>query len=205
MLCIGRAISGLGVGIASTIVPVYQAEIAPREIRGRMIALQQWAITWGILIQYFVQYGASFIDGGPTNPRQSTAAFRLPWALQAVPAVILSLGLFWMPHSPRWLGSQDRWEEAIQVLADLHAKGDIHHPKVLSQYREIEEVLSFEKEVGAEGWAALLEPGMFKRVVLGMSVQMWSELSGMNVMMYYIVCTSPPVFTWHPLPRCAAA
>ena len=109
-------------------MPVYQSEIAPREIRGRMVALQQWAITWGILIQYFVQYGSSFIDGGPENPTQSTAAWRVPWGLQAVPAFVLSIGLRWMPHSPRWLGSQDRWEEAIQVLADLHAKGDIHHP-----------------------------------------------------------------------------
>ena len=159
-----------------------------------MIALQQWAITWGILIQYFVQYGASFIDGGPENGHQSTAAFRVPWGLQAVPALVLYVGLAWMPHSPRWLGSQDRWEEAIIVLAELHAGGDIHHPKVLAQYREIEEALSFEKEVGAAGWAALLEPGMFKRVVLGMSVQMWSELCGMNVMMYYIVCQSARMY-----------
>ena len=198
--------SGLGVGIASAIVPVYQAEMAPKEIRGRMIAMQQFAITCGILIQFFVQLGcsyafaspispeqtdqvaSSYIDDGPNNPHQSTAAFRVPWGLQAVPGVLLWAGMYLMPHSPRWLASQDRWEEAIQVLADMHAGGDIHHPKVLAQYREIEEALSFEKEVGAAGWAALLELGMLKRVLLGMSVQMWSELCGMNVMMYYIVC-----------------
>ena len=175
--------------MASAVVPVYQAEIAPREIRGRVVTLQQWAITWGILIQYFVQYGASFIDGGPKNPHQGPAAFRIPWGLQMIPAFILLVGMTWFPYSPRWLASKDRWEEAITVLADLHAGGDLKHPKVLAQYREIEEVLRFEKECRAAGWAAFLEPKMAKRVALGMSVQLWSELCGMNVMMYYILCT----------------
>jgi len=50
MLCLGRVICGLCVGMASSIVPVYQSEIAPKEIRGRVVSLQQWAITWGILM-----------------------------------------------------------------------------------------------------------------------------------------------------------
>jgi MFS family permease len=75
-------VAGFAIGIASAIVPVYQAEIAPKEIRGRVVSLQQWAITWGILIQYFIQYGASFVCGGPDNPTQCTAAFRIPWGVQ---------------------------------------------------------------------------------------------------------------------------
>lgn len=54
--------TGLSIGIASSIVPVYQSEIAPKHIRGRVVSLQQWAITWGILIQYFIQYGASNVS-----------------------------------------------------------------------------------------------------------------------------------------------
>ena len=146
LLMTGRIVAGIGVGVASTIVPVYQAEIAPPEIRGRVISLQQWAITWGILIQYFIQYGASFVDGGPTSPTQGTAAFRIPWGIQTIPAFILLLGLFFFPKSPRWLASQDRWEEAIRVLAHLHGGGDMNHPKVLAQYQEIEEALTFERD-----------------------------------------------------------
>ncbi|KAF2755585.1 general substrate transporter [Pseudovirgaria hyperparasitica] len=187
MLCVGRFVAGLGVGIASAVVPVYQAEIAPKEIRGRVVTLQQWAITWGILIQYFVQYGASHVGNGPDSPTQSTAAFRIPWALQTIPAFILAIGLFWFPYSPRWLAGQDRWEEAIMVLADLHAHGNVKHPKVLAQYREIEEALRFEKEVAAAGWSGLLDKKIAKRVLSGMSVQTWAQLCGMNVMMYYIV------------------
>ncbi len=91
-----------------------------------------------------------------------------------------------MPRSPRWLASKDRWEEAIQVLADLHAGGDIEHPKVLAEYQEIEEALRFEREEAKNSFAALIEKRMIKRVVLGMSIQMWSQLCGMNIMMYYI-------------------
>ncbi|KAI1106535.1 general substrate transporter [Jackrogersella minutella] len=187
MLCAGRVIAGLCVGIASSIVPVYMSEIAPKEIRGRVVSLQQWAVTWGILIQYFIQYGAAQIGGGPDDPNQPEAAFRIPWGVQMFPAFILFAGLFFFPYSPRWLASKDRWEEAIQVIAILHGGGDINHPKVLAEYKEIEEALRFEREEVLSGFGALIQPRIFKRVVLGMSVQMWSQLSGINVMMYYIV------------------
>jgi MFS family permease len=63
LLVVGRVIAGLCIGIASAMVPVYQAEIAPKEIRGRVISLQQWAITWGILIQFFIVSVAPYPDG----------------------------------------------------------------------------------------------------------------------------------------------
>ncbi|KAI0483428.1 general substrate transporter [Xylaria cf. heliscus] len=187
MLCAGRVIAGLCVGIASSIVPVYQSEIAPKEIRGRVVSLQQWAITWGILIQYFIQYGAAQIGGGSNDPNQPTAAFRIPWGVQIVPAVILLFGLFFFPYSPRWLASKDRWDEAIQVLALLHGNGDVNHPKVLAEYQEIEDALRFEREEASSSFKALVQRRIFRRVILGMSIQMWSQLCGMNIMMYYIV------------------
>ena len=163
-------------------MPIYQAEIAPKEIRGRVVSLQQWAITWGILIQYFVQYGASFADGGSSNPHQGAAAFRIPWGVQMVPATILFFGMFFFPRSPRWLATQDRWEEAIKVLAVLHGNGDINHPKVLAQYQEIEEALGAEKVQGKSDFRVMTQPKIAKRIFLGMSIQMWSQLSGINVM-----------------------
>ena len=187
LLCFGRVVAGISIGIASAIVPVYQSEIAPKEIRGRVVSLQQWAITWGILIQYFIQYGASFSDGGPKAPDQGTSCFRIPWGIQMVPGFILFIGMFFFPYSPRWLASKDRWEEAITVLAHLHGGGDRSHPKVLAEYKEIEEALRFEREEAETSFAALVKPRIFKRVVLGMSIQMWSQLCGMNIMMYYIV------------------
>jgi len=95
MLVVGRVIAGVCVGIASAIVPIYQAEIAPRYIRGRVVSLQQWAITWGILIQFFVQYGCSFLCGGASDPNQCTLAFRIPWLIQIIPAALL-----YVPRKP---------------------------------------------------------------------------------------------------------
>ncbi|KAI6084136.1 high-affinity glucose transporter [Hypoxylon rubiginosum] len=187
MLCAGRVVAGLCVGIASSVVPIYQSEIAPKEIRGRVVSLQQWAITWGILIQYFIQYGAAQVGGGPDDLNQPEAAFRIPWAVQIVPALVLFVGLFFFPYSPRWLASKDRWDEAIRVLALLHGDGSVGHPKVLAEYKEIEEALRFEREEALYGFRALLRPRILKRVALGVSVQMWSQLSGINIMMYYIV------------------
>lgn len=89
-----------------------------------------------------------------------------------VPAIILLVGLFFCPYSPRWLASKDRWDEAIQVLANLLGKGDVNHPKVLAQYQEIQEALRFEREQQTSSFRALVAPGMLKRVGLGMSIQM---------------------------------
>jgi len=101
MLVAGRIISGISVGFSSAIVPIYQSEITAPAIRGRIISIQQWSITWGILIQYFIQFGCSYIDG--------VASFRIPWGLQMIPAILLSLGMTVFPESPRWLIDHDRF------------------------------------------------------------------------------------------------
>ena len=80
MLIVGRILNGFCVGICSAQVPVYISEVAPPSKRGRLIGAQQWAITWGIMIMFYISYGCSFISG-PT-------AFRVPWALQMIPALI---------------------------------------------------------------------------------------------------------------------
>lgn len=179
MLVVGRIISGLSIGIASSTVPLYQSEITAPAIRGRMVSLQQWAITWGILLQYFVQFGCSYIDG--------VASFRIPWALQMIPAILLSVGMMWFPESPRWLIDNDRDQEALDILSDVHGSGDTQNEFVQLEYHEIKQAIAFERTEGAKSYADLLKPGVFRRVTLGTSIQMWSQLTGMNVMMYYIV------------------
>ncbi|KAK9248732.1 general substrate transporter [Lipomyces tetrasporus] len=180
MLIAGRLVSGLCIGLTSALVPIYQSEIAPRKIRGRIVVFQIFAITWGIMIQYFIQYGCSFID--------SEAAFRIPWAIQAIPAIFLIIGLFWLPRSPRWLASVDRWDDALRVLAFLRsAVGDINDPLVLAEYKEIEDQIRTEREEHSNSYRELFSRKIRKRLFLSMAIQMWSQLSGMNVMMYYIV------------------
>ncbi|TCD66166.1 hypothetical protein EIP91_001720 [Steccherinum ochraceum] len=179
MLCAGRVISGISVGLASAAVPLYQSEVTAPAVRGRFVSMQQWSITWGILIQYFIQFGCSYING--------VASFRIPWGLQMIPAIVLSLGMLFFPESPRWLVDHDREEEALTILADLHGGGDPNDDLVQLEFAEIKEQVRFERTEGAKSYMDLLKPGVFRRVGLGASLQMWSQLSGMNIMMYYIV------------------
>ncbi|KAH8111386.1 general substrate transporter [Phellopilus nigrolimitatus] len=179
MLVVGRVISGLAVGLASATVPLYQAEITAPAVRGRYVAMQQWSITWGILIQYFIEFGCSYING--------TASFRIPWALQMIPAIVLSVGMLWFPESPRWLVDHGHEEDALEILADLHGKGDKDNALVQLEFEEIKQQVHFEKTEGAKSYVDLLKPGVLRRVFLGSSLQMWSQLTGMNIMMYYII------------------
>ncbi|KAI0057914.1 general substrate transporter [Artomyces pyxidatus] len=179
MLVVGRVISGISVGMASAIVPIYQSEITEPRLRGRIVSLQQWSITWGILFQYFVEFGCSYIDGA--------ASFRIPWGLQMIPAIILSVGMLLFPESPRWLIDHGRDVEALQVLADLHGNGSPDAEIVQREYEEIQEQVRFEHTEGAKSYFDLLKPGIIRRVGLGASLQMWSQLSGINIMMYYII------------------
>lgn len=102
MLIAGRILNGVCVGITSSQVPVYLAEIARKEKRGSIIVIQQLAIEWGILFMFFIGYGCSFIKG--------TASFRTAWGIQFVPAFILMCGIPFLPRSPRWLAKVGRTE-----------------------------------------------------------------------------------------------
>ncbi|ORY66399.1 general substrate transporter [Pseudomassariella vexata] len=181
-LIAGRILNGVCVGITSSQVPVYLAEIAKRETRGRLVIIQQLAIEWGILIMYFIGYGCSFIEKGIPG---SSASFRTAWGTQFIPCVLLMVGLPFLPRSPRWLAKVGRDEEAIQTLADIQAGGNRADPLVIAEWEEISTTLQAEREVG-NGWKMFFKNGMWKRTLAGVSVQAWQQMSGANVIVYYI-------------------
>jgi MFS family permease len=170
MLIVGRIINGFCVGICSAQVPVYISEIAPPSKRGRLVSLQQWAITWGILIMYFICYGCSFIAGD--------ASFRVPWGLQMIPAIFLGLALIFLPESPRWLAKKDRWEETHAVLTLVHGHGDPNSPFVVRELSEIREVVEFERANSDVTYFELFKPKMINRTMIGLFMQIWSQLTG---------------------------
>jgi len=178
-LIVGRVINGICVGITSSQVPVYLAELSPKNIRGRIVGIQQWAIEWGILIMFFLSYGCSFVPG--------PASFRLAWGLQAVPAVPLLISLFFFPESPRWLASKSRWDDALNVLALLHGSGDITNPVVVAEFEEVKEAEMINEQAKELNWLGLFKGRQLKRTIAGVFAQLWQQLLGGNVMMYYIV------------------
>ncbi|KAJ5178772.1 hypothetical protein N7492_001982 [Penicillium capsulatum] len=177
-LMAGRVLNGVCVGITSSQVPVYLAEITKKEKRGSIIVIQQLAIEWGIFIMFFIGYGCSFTPG--------PASFRLAWGLQFVPCVILMAGLPFLPRSPRWLAKMDRTEEAITTLARIQAGGNVDDPLVVAEWEEITTVLAAER-AAAPGWRKFFHNGMWRRTMAGFTVQAWQQLSGANVMTYYVV------------------
>jgi len=178
MLIVGRIINGFCVGICSAQVPVYISELSEPRLRGRLVGAQQWAITWGIMIMFYISYGCSFING--------EGAFRVPWGLQAIPAVILLVGMIPLPESPRWLARKDRWEECHDVLVLVLGKGDAESKLVKEEFAEIQAYCEFERQNADVTYLELLKPSMLNRTHIGVFTQIWSQLTGMNVMMYYI-------------------
>lgn len=178
MLIVGRVVNGICVGICSAQVPVYISEVALPSKRGRLVGMQQWAITWGIMIMFYISYGCSFISG--------TASFRVPWGLQMIPAILLFFGMMFLPESPRWLASKDRWEECESVLILTHGRGDPNSPWVAREFQEIKEWLEIERQSTMLSYLTLFTRRYLNRTHIGLFAQVWSQLTGINVMMYYV-------------------
>ncbi|KAL1964869.1 hypothetical protein VTN77DRAFT_6371 [Rasamsonia byssochlamydoides] len=178
-LVAGRVINGLGNGCLAMMVPNYQSEISPREIRGRIISVQQCFINLGILVAFWIQYATSHIDG--------QAAWRIPVGLQMIPTIALHLTMYFMPESPRWLVQKDRQQEALQVLARLHAGGNTEDPYVRAELAEIVAKIQWEKQNKPLSYGQMLFGSEARRTWLGIGVQFWQQVTGVNVIMYYAV------------------
>jgi len=163
MLIVGRIINGFAVGICSAQVPVYLSEVAPPSKRGRLVGTQQWAITWGIMIMFYICYGCSYIKG--------TAAFRVPWGLQMIPAIILFFGMCFLPESPRWFARKGRWEESLEILALLHGHGDKNNVFVQREFKEIKDEQEFYVKNADVSYRELFKPAMLNRVHIGIFTQ----------------------------------
>ncbi|KAL8934645.1 MAG: hypothetical protein Q9216_005798 [Gyalolechia sp. 2 TL-2023] len=203
----GRFITGLAIGAISVNVPNYNAEVAPPEVRGSLVALQQLAITAGIMISYWVDYGTHFIGG--TGPGQSDAAWLVPISLQLIPGIALGIGLLFMPFSPRWLVHHGREAEARKVLSSLRNL-EPSHPLIELEFLEIKAQSVFQKRSTAEKWPHLvaLTPSntfklqfvaigslfttkaMFHRVIVATVTMFFQQFTGINAVLYY----APSIF-----------
>lgn len=176
MTIVSRIVTGVGNGMNTATVPVYQSEISPPKNRGAHICFECALIVVGIGIAYWLEYGLFFVGG--------EFAWRFPLAFQNVFALILIGGTFLLPETPRWLISHDRDDEAKEVLARLWSEGDIDHPRCKSEYEEIKEGIALERRENISSYKDLFSNGRFnnrKRVLLGMFSQIIQQLGGINV------------------------
>ncbi|KAI0800970.1 general substrate transporter [Fomes fomentarius] len=180
-MVIGRIISGLGVGLLSTIVPIYQSEISPPDHRGALACMEFTGNIFGYASSVWIDYFCSFID--------SDLSWRIPLFIQVVIGAFLAAGSLVMPESPRWLIDVDRDEEGMQVIADLHG-GDPEDVVAKAEFQEIKDRVTLERESGEGRTYANMWKRYKRRVLLAMSSQAFAQLNGINVISYY----APRVF-----------
>ncbi len=164
-----RLLGGIGVGLASAICPMYIAEIAPAHLRGRLVSLNQFAIIFGMLVVYFVNWG---IARGQTTEWINTYGWRWMFASEAIPATIFGALLFLVPETPRYLSLKKDDEGAFSILQRINGKAKAL--KILDEIKAtinvpVAKVFSYGKTV----------------VIIGILLSVFQQFVGINVVLYY--------------------
>lgn len=164
-----RIIGGIGVGLASAVSPMYISEIAPADIRGRLVSFNQFAIIFGMLVVYFVNWGIA--SGHPLEWINSTG-WRLMFMSEAIPAGIFGLLLFTVPETPRFMALQGNEHKALKILSKIN--GAIQADKILD---EIKQTLKTSSE-------KLFAYGKIV-IIIGILLSVFQQFVGINVALYY--------------------
>ena len=168
VLVLGRLLVGFGVGVASVAAPLYAAEMAPARLRGRFVSLYQLAITVGIFVAYLVDYVLSHSSG-----------WRLMLGVSAVPAVLLIVAVWPLSDSPRWYVQAGRRPEAERALRKVMATDD-----VAADLDQIQSAVD-EDSAHAVGWATVFAARWRRPLVIGVSLAVLQQLTGINAVIYY--------------------
>ncbi|KAB8072996.1 general substrate transporter [Aspergillus leporis] len=179
MLIAGRVIAGMAVGLMSSVIPVYCSEVSPPRIRGVLGSMQQWMIGMGFVVAQWTGYGCSLHTGAFT--------WRFPLALQAVPAVILCCGVWFLPESPRWLIEKGRAEAGREVLTRLHLNKDGSNVHMVdTEFAQIKDNIAEEKPTAVHSWREILSQARWRhRVLLACGIQVFTQCSGTNIISNY--------------------
>lgn len=176
LFMIFRFIGGLGVGAATSVAPIYNAEVAPPRHRGRLVGLFQFNIVVGILVAYLSNY--ALLSLLPDD-----VAWRYMFGVEAVPALVFVLLLFLVPESPRWLMTAGRRDEAIETIERLSSSAE----EARFQREEIEEALRSEENLPS---VSFFTGDHRKVILLAFAIAAFNQLGGINAVLYY----APQIF-----------
>lgn len=177
LLVAGRLISGFGIGFVSAIIILYMSEIAPRKVRGAIVSGYQFCITIGLMLASCVNYG--------TQDRTDSGSYRIPIALQMLWALILALGLFMLPESPRFFIRKGQKDKARTVLARIRGQPE-DSEFVERELNEIDANNQYEMMAIPQGgywttWFSCFTGSLWhpnsnlRRTILGTSLQMMQQ------------------------------
>jgi MFS transporter, SP family, sugar:H+ symporter len=169
MLVLFRVVLGLAVGAAALIVPLYLSEIAPTEIRGAISSLNQLMITVGILLAFIVNALLA-----------NSEAWRWMLGLAVVPSIVLFIGMYFMPETPRWLVSRGREEDARAVLMQSRTEEEAE--------REIQDIKEVERQEEG-GLRELVAPWVRPALVVAIGLAVFQQIIGINTIIYYAPTT----------------
>jgi sugar porter (SP) family MFS transporter len=174
-LLIFRFLGGIAIGVASVVSPMYIAEIAPPESRGRLVAVSQFNTVLGILVAYFTNYVIALIFAGP-GADGSMVAWRWMFGILAAPSVAFFFLVLQIPESPRWLVKQHRLQEALEILRRLGNQDAEQLIGEISQSLHEETVRTREP---------FYVPKYRRPILLAIMVATFNQLSGINALIYY--------------------
>lgn len=176
----GRLLVGFGEGFLTNAIPLYHTEIAPPDIRGRLITLFSATASIGTIVGFFVNFGTSYLT--------SDWAWRIPFLIQIVICALLSV-VYFLPFSPRWLIDKGREDEALEVLAKLH-ESTIDDPEVKNEFQNILEEIKVERAFGNRTFIECFRGSNLKRTLFALLTGVGASFTGTYSISYY----TPQVF-----------
>ena len=173
MFLVGRIVAGFAIGLVYAVSSIYNAEIAPPKIRGIVVGLQTQLISFGYATSNWVGLFGSFAKGN--------GQWRIPLGIQCVPAVVLIVGLAFLPESPRWLVSKERYEEAHRVIKKLHSDIATEEDFSEREFKQIKQQIDYERDVAIKSWSYLFtKASNRRRLFLGIMLQVFLQTTGVR-------------------------
>lgn len=164
-----RIIGGVGVGLASAIVPMYIGEISPAHLRGRLVSINQFAIIFGMLVVYFVNWG---IANGQTLEWINDIGWRMMFISEAIPAILFGILLFFVPESPRYLALNGKSKDALEILSRVNG------------IEKAKEIIEEVNKTISHSTGKLFSYGKIV-IIIGILLSVFQQFVGINVALYY--------------------